>query len=118
MSGSKKPELWIERGVLESLMREAPFPSGPGRIVEVQDPGWEGPGIKLLPASWAGGKPMAVAPKDRAILVWCPGASEGLPDLFTVTEWHEDGGWCVDELREPEMWWELPEVGATREEGA
>jgi hypothetical protein len=102
--GKKDPPtvVRIERSVLESLVREAPFPSGPGRIVEVQDPGdagWEEPDSKLLPAGWAGGKPMAVAPKDRPILVWCPGASEGLPDLFAVARWDEDGGWCVDELR-------------------
>lgn len=45
------------------------------------------------------------APKDRTILVWAPGR-EGLPAMFALCKWHPDAGFCIDELRQPIMWWD------------
>ena len=51
---------------------------------------------------------MASAPKDGTLfLCWAPGR-EGLPAMYSLCAWHEDAGFCVDELREPAMWWPLP----------
>lgn len=46
--------------------------------------------------------PIEDAPKYELILVWCP-PREGLSELFALCQWHEDAGFCVDELREPKM---------------
>lgn len=45
-------------------------------------------------------KPIGLAPKDRPILVWAPGRLD-LPPICCLCQWHEDAGFCVDELREP-----------------
>lgn len=50
-------------------------------------------------ASWA--------PRDREILVWAP-ARDGLPAMYSVCRWHPDAGYCIDEIREPTYWRELP----------
>lgn len=64
-------------------------------------------------------RPMDSAPKDRKIIVFAPGAhmpphlgSGALPDLVCFCEWHSDGGFCVDEFRDPTMWmpWEAAEA--------
>lgn len=47
-------------------------------------------------------------PKDRSILVYAPGR-EGLGPLITICKWHEDVGFCIDLIREPTHWQELPE---------
>lgn len=46
-------------------------------------------------------------PKDRKILVYCP-AQEGLPELVCFCQWHPDAGFCVDEIRNPTHWAEIP----------
>jgi hypothetical protein len=69
---------------------------------------------------------MDSAPKDREIEVWAidpvvpyhlkdgfpfkyggPDNSELLPDLHAKTQWHEDAGFCVCELRVPILWREV-----------
>lgn len=53
-------------------------------------------------------KPIETAPKDgRAILVYAPGRFY-LSPLYCVAQWHDDAGWCIDELREPTYWQPLP----------
>ena len=56
-------------------------------------------------AAWL---PIESAPKDGTeIIVYCPPA-HGLPHMASVCAWHEDAGFCVDELREPTLWIPLP----------
>ena len=50
---------------------------------------------------------MAQAPKDRLTLVYCP-KYEGLPEMLAVCKWHDDAGFCVDELRSPNLFAEIP----------
>ena len=48
------------------------------------------------------------APRDGTeIIVYCPPA-HGLRHMASVCAWHEDAGFCVDELREPTLWQPLP----------
>ena len=52
--------------------------------------------------------PIESAPKDGTeIIVYCPPA-HGLNHMASVCAWHEDAGFCVDELREPALWVPLP----------
>ena len=52
--------------------------------------------------------PMETAPKDGTeIIVYCPPA-HGLPHMVSFCAWHEDAGFCVDELREPSLWIPAP----------
>ena len=53
------------------------------------------------------GKDMRDAPQDRNILVLCP-EYQGLQAMWAVARWHKDAGFCVDELRQPVMWWDFP----------
>lgn len=53
-------------------------------------------------------QPIERAPKDRDILVYAP-PREGLEGLYSVCRWHEDAGFCIDEIREPAFFMELPE---------
>ena len=56
----------------------------------------------------AGWLPMDAAPKDgKEIIVYCPPA-HGLNHMASVCAYHEDAGFCVDELREPTLWIPLP----------
>lgn len=48
-------------------------------------------------------------PKDRLILVFAPGV-DGLEDLYSVCKWHEDAGFCIDEIRQPTLWFDIPRV--------
>lgn len=41
-----------------------------------------------------------LAPREGLIVVYCP-PYQDLPELVSLCEWHPDGGFCVDELREP-----------------
>ncbi len=52
--------------------------------------------------------PIHTAPHDRRIVVYAPSA-HGLPAMVSMCEWHPDAGFCVDELREPTHWTEIPE---------
>lgn len=47
------------------------------------------------------------APKDREILVYAP-AYQDLRFLISVCKWNESAGFCIDELRQPTHWMELP----------
>jgi len=63
--------------------------------------------LALTPCS-AGWLPIDSAPKDGTeIIVYCPPA-HGLRHMASVCAWHEDAGFCVDELREPALWIPLP----------
>ena len=56
----------------------------------------------------AGWLPIDAAPKDGTeIIVYCPPA-HGLNHMASVCAYHEDAGFCVDELREPTLWIPLP----------
>lgn len=56
--------------------------------------------------SW---QPIETAPTDETlILVYAPGALEGLPDLICPCAYHQDAGFCVCELRQPTHWMPLP----------
>ena len=46
-------------------------------------------------------------PKDRPIVVYCP-PYQDLESLVSKCKWHESAGFCVDELRTPTLWKELP----------
>lgn len=54
-------------------------------------------------------QPMATAPQDREIIVYCP-PREGLGEIYCKCQWHPDAGFCVDEIREPTLWTEVAEV--------
>ena len=57
-------------------------------------------------------QPIETAPRDRTILVCAPGNDprfwSHLPNLICTCRWHEDAGFCVDEVREPTHWMPLP----------
>ena len=54
-------------------------------------------------------QPIDTAPKDKTLfLVWCP-EYRGLSSMFSLCAWHDDAGFCVDELRTPTHWMPLPE---------
>lgn len=56
----------------------------------------------------SGWMPIETAPRDgNEIIVYCPPA-HGLPHMASVCAYHEDAGFCVDELREPSLWIPLP----------
>jgi hypothetical protein len=56
----------------------------------------------------SGWRPIETAPKNGvAVLCYAP-ADHGLPSLQAVVTWHQDAGWCVDELREVTHWMPLP----------
>jgi hypothetical protein len=64
----------------------------------------------LRPASLPGEvtwQPIQTAPHDRYIRVFAPGAEFDLPDILCICHWHDDGGFCVDELRYPTHWCEI-----------
>lgn len=47
-------------------------------------------------------------PKDKNILVYAP-PYQGLQSLQQVCKWHESAGFCIDELRTPTHYQELPD---------
>lgn len=55
-----------------------------------------------------GWRPIENAPRNFPVLVYAA-AAHGLPAFQCVAQWHPDGGWCVDELREATHWTLLPE---------
>lgn len=53
-------------------------------------------------------RPIESAPKDGTpVLVWVA-AAHGLDPFITRCAWHDDAGWCADELREVTHWMPLP----------
>jgi hypothetical protein len=53
-------------------------------------------------------RPISEAPTDGTlILVYAP-AREGLSAMQSVCAYHPDAGFCIDELREPTHFMELP----------
>lgn len=60
-------------------------------------------GMAVVP----GWQPIKSAPTDRLILVYCP-SYQGLNAIVCCCQWHEDAGFCVDELRSPSHWMPLP----------
>ena len=70
----------------------------------------------LAEADRAGWQPIETAPRDGT-LVWVYVAErEELPAFQAPCAWHEDAGWCCDELRPVTHWvpirsvWRLPPV--------
>ena len=70
-------------------------------------------GLAVVP----GWQPIESAPIDRLILVYCP-SYQGLNAIVCCCQWHEDAGFCVDELRSPSHWMPLPAppTNSTKEE--
>lgn len=58
-------------------------------------------------AALAGWRPIDTAPQTREIVVYAP-AAHGLPEMVSFCRWHEDAGFCIDELRTPTLWTERP----------
>lgn len=57
--------------------------------------------------SQQGWQDIATAPRDREIAVYAP-VYQDLQSMVSKCQWHEDAGFCIDELREPKLWIELP----------
>ena len=53
-------------------------------------------------------QPIETAPKDREILVYAP-PYQDLKSLTKIISYHDSAGYCIDELRYPTHWQELPE---------
>jgi len=51
--------------------------------------------------------PIEQAPKDREIVVYAP-PYDSLQSLVMKAKWHPDAGFCIDELRTPTHYQELP----------
>ena len=59
----------------------------------------------MIVSAW---KPIKTAPVDgRSVLVYAA-PRDGLRGFVTVTSYHPDAGWCVDELCEVTHWMSLP----------
>jgi len=61
----------------------------------------------LAAAEGAAWQPIETALRDRMIWVYAP-AYEGLPEIVGPCRWHDDAGFCVDELRSPTHWHLMP----------
>lgn len=81
---------------LTDLLRE--FSEGGGLTIEA---------ATSSPSTWA---LIENAPRDRPIVVYAPGR-DGLQEMASICQWHPDAGFCIDELREPTLWTELPAAG-------
>lgn len=53
-------------------------------------------------------QPIGTAPTDGARVIVYAAPYQGLPGFVCVADYHPDGGWCVDELREVTHWMPLP----------
>jgi len=60
--------------------------------------------------------PITTAPRDRPIIVYCP-PRDGLQAMASICQWHPDAGFCVDELRDPTCWTEIPNPMEEQEKG-
>ena len=68
------------------------------------DVGEEVMGLRTILDKFVGPwRPMTTAPKDQTILV-ITNSVEGLHPIISKCEWHESGGFCVDEIRSPIGW--------------
>jgi len=62
-------------------------------------------------------RPIETAPRDGELIwVYCPSA-HGLSEMVSLCCWHKDGGFTVDELRHPTLWFPIlqpdhPNLGA------
>lgn len=59
--------------------------------------------VELAAYRAMGWQPIDTAPLDGLVRVYAP-AYEGLPAIECTAEYHEDAGWCVDELRQVTHW--------------
>lgn len=58
-------------------------------------------GVEARVCGW---QSIETAPRDGSeIVVYCP-PCHGLPAMASLCAWHDDAGFCVDELREPTHW--------------
>jgi hypothetical protein len=57
------------------------------------------------PSPW---RPIETAPKDGTVVLVFAAARDGLSAFQCTAAYHEDAGWCVDELREATHWMPLP----------
>ena len=71
----------------------------------------------LLAADAAAWEPMETAPTDGStVIVYAPSPDPekwhetvcGLPAIICTAAYHEDAGYCVDDIREPTHWRPLP----------
>ena len=70
-----------------------------------------GEGLDMCPTKlgspWS---PIETAPRDGTlVLVYAP-AVYGLKSIISVAAWHDDAGWCIDELRVVTHWMRLPDA--------
>lgn len=60
-------------------------------------------------------QPIDTAPRDgTVVLIYAP-PHAGLGDIICKASWHEDAGWCVDELRDVTHWMPMPSPPAMKE---
>lgn len=53
-------------------------------------------------------QPIETAPKDgKLFLCWAP-MYQDLPSMYSLCAWHDEAGFCIDELRQPTHWMPLP----------
>ena len=49
-------------------------------------------------------KPISTAPTDGSVVVVYTPERDGFRSMVSLCAYHEDAGWCTDELREPTHW--------------
>jgi hypothetical protein len=59
-----------------------------------------------LPTGW--NSDMGAAPRDGTWVLVYASPREGLPGFVCPAAYHQDAGWCVDELRHATHWMPLP----------
>jgi hypothetical protein len=99
------PMMWqsfaLPNGTTSTPNMKTPTPMQPAANEELIAP-------RSAAACSAGWLPIDSAPTDGTeIIVYCPPA-HGLNHMASVCTYHEEAGFCVDELREPTLWIPLP----------
>ena len=61
--------------------------------------------LRAAPPPW---RPIETAPTDGTVVLVFAEERQGLPAFQCTAAYHEDAGWCVDELREVTHWMPLP----------
>ena len=56
----------------------------------------------------AGWMPIETAPTDGTLLLVFAPSYEGLPSMYSLCAYHPDAGFCIDELRSPSHWRQIP----------
>lgn len=66
--------------------------------------------VLIAAARGSGWRPIDTAPKDGSQFIAYSQdlAGCGLPPLISLCAWHDEAGFCTDEIREPTDWHQLP----------